>query len=82
MGTKTIALDEKSYNSLSSLKKKDESFSDLVKRLTMPTKPLASFSGAWKDMPSKIRADIKILVDESRNRDRERLKQLVKKVTK
>lgn len=82
MGTKTIALDEKSYNSLSSLKKNDESFSDLVKRLTRPIKPLASFSGAWKDMPSKMKADIKSLVDEIKNRDRERLEQLVKKVTK
>ncbi len=82
MGTKTIALDEKSYNSLSSLKKRDESFSDLVKRLTKPNKPLASFAGAWKDMPSKMKADIKSLVEESRNRDRQRLEQLVKKVTK
>lgn len=64
------------------MKKKDESFSDLVKRLTKPIKPLAGFSGAWKDIPSKMKADIKILVVESRNRYRDRQEQLVKKVTK
>lgn len=51
MKTKTMTLDEKSYNSLSSLKKKDESSSDLVKRFTRLINPLACFSGAWKDMP-------------------------------
>ena len=82
MGTKTIALDEKSYNSLSLLKKKDESFSDLVKRLTRPTKPLCGFSGAWKDMPSRMKKEIKKLVEETRISDRRRLEQLMKKVTK
>ena len=82
MGAKTIALDEKSYNSLSLLKKKDESFSDLVKRLTRPTKPLCGFSGAWKDMPSGMKKEIKKLVEETRISDRRRLEQLMKKVTK
>ena len=82
MGTKTIALDEKSYNSLSSLKKKGESFSDLVKRLTRPTKPLAGFSGAWKDMPSRMKTDNTNLVEETRIKDRQRLERQVKKVTK
>lgn len=82
MGAKTIALDEKSYNSLSSLKKKDESFSDLVKRLTKPKRSLSSFAGAWKDMPSGIKTDVRRLVVEAGNSDRSRLEQLMKKVAK
>ena len=82
MGSKTIALDEKSYNSLRSLKKKDESFSYLVYRLAKPTRPLASFSGLWKDMPSKLRADIRKISEETRSSDKRRLEQLMKKVTK
>ena len=34
MGTKTIGLDEEAYERLSAEKREDESFSDVVKRLT------------------------------------------------
>lgn len=82
MGAKTIALDEKSYNSLRSLKKKDESFSDLVSRLAKQVRPLADFAGVWKDMPSRLKADIRKLLEETKANDERRLEQLMKKVTK
>jgi len=34
MGTRTIGLDDEAYERLDALKREDESFSDLVKRLT------------------------------------------------
>ena len=49
MGSITISLDEEAYNRLKSLKKKNESFSDVVKRITKPLKvnSLLSFAGIW-----------------------------------
>lgn len=39
MGTKNISLKESAYERLASLKKEDESFSDLVERLTKSKTP-------------------------------------------
>ena len=49
MGSKTISLDEEAYNRLKKEKIGNESFSDVVKRLTRPIKrkPLSSFAGIW-----------------------------------
>jgi predicted CopG family antitoxin len=79
MGTKTVALDEKSYESLSLLKKKDESFSDVVRRLTNTAKPLSSYAGVWKDMPSKLSDEIAETIKEARANDRKRLDSLIRK---
>lgn len=42
MGTRTIGLDDEAYERLDALKREDESFSDLVKRLT------AEASSDWR----------------------------------
>lgn len=42
MGTRTIGLDDEAYERLDALKREDESFSDLVKRLTEEA------SGDWR----------------------------------
>lgn len=49
MGYKTISLSDEAYKRLASLKRKGESFTDVVLRLCSKTakKPLASFAGAW-----------------------------------
>ncbi|MGC8831744.1 MAG: antitoxin VapB family protein [Thermoproteota archaeon] len=49
MGYKTISLSDEAYEKLSSLKRKGESFTDVILRLcsTPPKKPLASFAGSW-----------------------------------
>jgi len=49
MGYKTISLSDEAYNRLSSLKRKGESFTDVVLKLCSRTakKPLASFAGSW-----------------------------------
>jgi len=49
MGFKTISLSDEAYERLASLKRKGESFTDVILRLCSktPKKPLASFAGAW-----------------------------------
>jgi len=49
MGYKTISLSDEAYERLASLKRKGESFADVILRLCSktPSKPLASFAGSW-----------------------------------
>ncbi|RLI40102.1 antitoxin [Candidatus Bathyarchaeota archaeon] len=49
MGYKTISLSDEAYSKLASLKRKGESFTDVIFRLCSKAtkKPLASFAGAW-----------------------------------
>jgi len=49
MGYKTISLSSEAYETLASLKRKGESFTDIVLRLCSKTskKPLKSFAGSW-----------------------------------
>jgi predicted CopG family antitoxin len=49
LGYKTISLSDEAYEKLASLKRKGESFTDVILRLCSktPRKPLASFAGSW-----------------------------------
>jgi predicted CopG family antitoxin len=49
MGTKTISIDDEAYKRLKQQKKGNESFSDVVKRITIPVhnKSLLEFAGTW-----------------------------------
>lgn len=49
MGTKTISIDDEAYRRLKNKKIGNESFSDVVKRLTLPVrdKSLIEFAGKW-----------------------------------
>lgn len=48
MAVKTITITDSAYQSLLRLKRENESFSDVVKRLTKRAHPLTEFGGAWK----------------------------------
>lgn len=49
-------MSEDAYAALAALKKKGESFSDVVRRISKRSRPLAEFAGAWKDVPkAKLR---------------------------
>lgn len=50
LGTKTIELDEDAYKRLKALKRKNESFTDVVLRLTRspPKKSFYDLAGAWE----------------------------------
>ena len=51
MEIKTIALDREAYDTLPRHKRKGETFSDVVKRLSGRPRPLTDLAGLWKDMP-------------------------------
>ena len=53
MESTSVALDREAYHLLKSHKRPGESFSAVVKRLAGRRQPLASFAGAWKDMPAQ-----------------------------
>jgi len=53
MAVKTITITEVAYMRLRRLKKPEESFSDLVVRLTEGRKSVMHLAGSWKDMPRK-----------------------------
>ena len=47
--TKVISLSDEAYKTLKKLKRKNESFSDVIMRIVkgMETKPLTDFAGRW-----------------------------------
>lgn len=51
--TKVISLSDDAYASLKALKYKNESFSEVVRKITkeIKKKKLLSLAGAWKDSP-------------------------------
>lgn len=64
MGTKNIAIMDDVYETLLSLKKKDESFSDELRRLLKSKEALMSLAGAWKHIPdSEIKSIKKTLAE-------------------
>ena len=79
MGTKTVALDEEAYAALRRAKKPDESFSDVVKRVVVPRRPISDFVGIWKDMPAADFAAFEDWRVRSRAADLDRQRRLVRK---
>lgn len=78
MATRTVALDSESYELLRKNKRPEESFSDVVKRLAKPRRPLTDFVGMWKDMNAKERAEMDRVYQAMREADRRRAELLRK----
>jgi predicted CopG family antitoxin len=72
MASKTVALSEEAYELLKRQKKKDESFSAVVKRLTRPRRPISTFGGMWSDMTEKERKSLDRAYANLREADRRR----------
>jgi predicted CopG family antitoxin len=72
MASKTVALDEEAYELLKRQKRADESFSDAVKRLARPRRPISSFGGMWSDMTEKERKALDQTYAQLREADRRR----------
>jgi predicted CopG family antitoxin len=51
MTVKTITITEQAYRALSRAKHRNESFSEVVRRLAERSVPLTDFAGAWDDVP-------------------------------
>jgi predicted CopG family antitoxin len=58
MASRTVALDDEAYGLLKARKQSEESFSDTVKRLARPRRPLSDFAGMWSDMTAKERKEL------------------------
>jgi len=78
METISIAVDREAYELLRSQKRPGESFSQVVKRLAKNRRPLASFVGAWKDLPEKSLRDLQANRTRLRDLDEERFERLLR----
>lgn len=78
MASKTIALDQEAYDLLRRRKKDEESFSDAVKRLARPRRPISSFGGMWSDMTEKERNTLDQTYASLRAADRRRAEKIRK----
>jgi predicted CopG family antitoxin len=78
METTSIAVDREAYDLLRSQKRPGESFSQVVKRLAKNRRPLASFVGAWRDLPEKTLREIQASRKRLRDLDEQRFERLVK----
>ena len=78
METTSIAVDREAYELLRNQKRPGESFSQVVKRLARNRRPLASFVGAWKDLPEKTVREIQANRKRLRDLDDQRFERLMK----
>ncbi len=78
MENTSIAVDREAYDLLRGQKRPGESFSQVVKRLAGNRRPLASFVGAWKDLPEKTLREIQAERKRVRDLDEERFERLLK----
>lgn len=73
MASHTVALDSEAYTALKSLKRADESFSALVKRLARPWKPVGPTIASFQPKTAKDRRDMdglyRQIADANRRRD-------------
>jgi len=77
MATKPVALDTEAYDILKRQKKPGESFSEVIKRVMVPRRPLTDFIGIWKDMPEAEFREIDVFIRQGRELDRKRMKRLL-----
>ncbi len=76
MASKTVALDSEAYELLRRQKRGEESFSDAVKRLARPRRPIATFGGMWSDMTAKERSELNQTYSGLRDADRRRAEKI------
>jgi predicted CopG family antitoxin len=78
MSTHTVALDSEAYSALKSLKRNQESFSQLVKRLAKPKRSILEYAGAWKDVPADEWKELQGFYRKTREADRKRAERIQK----
>jgi len=59
MSTKTISIMEDAYKMLANKKRKEESFSELIRRVLVEKKDIMRFAGAWSNISDKEALEIK-----------------------
>jgi len=78
MGTKTISIMDDAYNILLRKKQKEESFSDVIRRIAGNKKDIMNFAGAWKDLSDKDTEVIKKTIMDLRKNSTLELKKKIK----
>ncbi|MFZ1023213.1 MAG: antitoxin VapB family protein [Thermoplasmata archaeon] len=76
MASKTVALDIEAYELLKGQKRAEESFSDAVKRLAHPRRPISSFTGVWSDMSTKERKKLDQIYSDLHKADQRRAEKI------
>ena len=79
MVTKTLTIMEDAYEMLARRKGKEESFSDVIRRVVGKEKNIMRFAGAWKDMSDKEAERMKKHIKDLNKRATKELFQRLKK---
>jgi len=77
MATKTITIMEDAYNLLLNRKNKNESFSEVIRRMTGEKKDIMRLAGAWKHLSDKDVENRKKLINKIR---KDSTKQLFRRI--
>lgn len=76
MAAKTIALDEEAYALLRERKRSSETFSDVVKRVARPRRPLTDFVGVWAGDSAEVSREFDRARADLRKRDLVRIRRI------
>ncbi len=74
MVTKTLTITKDAYEQLKMLKKPDESFSKVIKRITADKQDIMQFAGILSDMSDKDFEEMKQSIRDLRKRSASRLR--------
>ena len=73
MATKTITIMEDAYKLLSNRKHKNESFSDVIRRMTGEKNDVMKFAGAWSHLSDEEVDSMKKTIDAIRKKSTEEI---------
>ncbi len=79
MAVKTITVSEDAYAALAALKRKGESFSDVIRRLARGSRSLLDFAGDWKDVPADRMHEYLAFLEASDELSRDRFKRVARR---
>lgn len=78
MGTKTITIMDDAYELLARNKRKDESFSDVVRREFSKKGSILDLAGAWSDLSDKDAGEMEKVIKKSREYTRKHVMERIK----
>jgi len=78
MPVKTVTLAEDAYAALAAMKRRGESFSDVIRRIARTNRSLLEFAGAWKDVPKEKMRRYLAFLEASDELSREKMGRLVR----